>query len=149
MGRLNFRKDFSLDGAAPGWTKEHFITLNNFKYKDVGKFKKLGISSEDDIDEEKLDKMASVLGEKFVSGKVFIEDAPPTPILDDEGNQTFDDEGQPLYEAHGHTEDAVAEDINELPAMFVNGMIEWAMGKMSPKQPKSLKEQSSSDAPTS
>lgn len=112
MGRLNFRKKISLEGLDDGWTEDHYIETNNFKFKDLAKLNKLGIKQDDtsSITEENMQGIVNVLKEKFVSGKVLVE---------------------------GKTVDATADDYDDLPPNTITEILNGAMGKLDPKASKS------------
>lgn len=111
MGRLNFRKKVSLAGLDDGWTDDHYIETNNFKFKDLAKLNKLGLKEDDtsSITEENMQGIVDVLKEKFVAGKVLVE---------------------------GKTVDATAEDYDDLPPDTITQLLNAAMGKLDPKSKK-------------
>lgn len=113
MGRLNFRKKINLAGISDGWTEEHYIETNNFKFKDLAKLNKLGLKENDtsSITEENMQGIVDVLKEKFVGGKVLVD---------------------------GETVDATAQDYDDLPPDTITDILNAAMGKLDPKASKNL-----------
>lgn len=144
MGRINITREFSLDGLDDGWTEEHFVKFNNFKFKDLAKFRKLGVKDgSDDITEENLAGILDIVKQKFVEGKVFIRDeSVPVEIVETEEK---DEDGEFIVDriATGTTEPAESDDLDDLPAGIVGEIVEWAMGKLNPKSKKSLRSPSS------
>ena len=112
MGRLNFRKKVSLAGIDEGFTDEHYITVNNFKFKDLAKLNKLGIKQDDTstITEENMQGIVDLIKDKFVEGKVLVG---------------------------GETVEATADDIDDLPPNTVTELLNATMGKLDPKSQKS------------
>lgn len=150
MGRINFRKRFSLAGIAPGWNEDHYVLMNNFKFKDLGKFNAIGAKSGDDVTEENLDGIVQLLKEKYKEGSIFIsdDDAIETQVFDENGGEVRDKDGELLFTIKGTTVPMEKDDLDDLPPGNISDILEWALGKLKQKSEKNSDQPSFTDAMT-
>lgn len=118
-GRIKNEKTFSLEDMFDGWTEACFVTMNVFRFRDLAKFRDLGVKDSDDVTEENLDEILYVIKGKFKAGKIMALSDPE----DQESEQVL--------------ADMERDDLDYFPAGVVGEIVEWAMGKTSPKSKKS------------